>query len=192
MKKSNPISIPALILVDIQKGLDDLDHYGQRNNPEAEENAAHLLEHWRRRSWPLFHVKHNALNEESKLRPGLPGNAIKDIVRPSHGETIIEKNTNSAFVNTDLDSQLKRERIDQLIFAGIATDHCISASVRSASDLGYVVFVVADATAAFDRTGYDKKKFSAEEVHEHALASLHGEFATVMDMEEVIKWINKK
>ena len=50
---------PALILIDIQKGFDDIGYWGgQRNNPEAEENASKLLNLWRKHSLPIFHVKH--------------------------------------------------------------------------------------------------------------------------------------
>ena len=42
---------PALILIDIQKGFEDIQYWGgQRNNPEAEENASKLLELWRNHS----------------------------------------------------------------------------------------------------------------------------------------------
>lgn len=38
---------PALILIDIQKGFDNLEYWGgQRNNPDAENNAGELLEVW--------------------------------------------------------------------------------------------------------------------------------------------------
>ena len=39
----------ALLLVDIQQGLDDLEYYGGfRNNPDAEQNAARILEQFRK------------------------------------------------------------------------------------------------------------------------------------------------
>ena len=50
---------PALILVDIQKGFDNIEYWGgQRNNPDAEENARELLMLWRKHHLPIFHIQH--------------------------------------------------------------------------------------------------------------------------------------
>ena len=72
---------PALILIDIQEGLDD-PRLGARNNPAAEQNMARLLTEWRRRGWPIFHIQHMSTEPGSPLRPELPGNAIKAARRP--------------------------------------------------------------------------------------------------------------
>ncbi|MEM8560217.1 MAG: isochorismatase family protein, partial [Bacteroidota bacterium] len=66
----------ALLLIDVQQGLDD-PMYGERNNPDAEANMARLLAAWREAGWPVAHVKHNSTAPTSLLRPELPGNAIK-------------------------------------------------------------------------------------------------------------------
>ncbi|MDP4245274.1 MAG: hypothetical protein Q8932_05445, partial [Bacteroidota bacterium] len=63
---------PALLLIDIQKGMDEVDFYGgERNNPEAESNAALILDYWRQNNWPLFHVKHCSVVPGSPLTEGL-------------------------------------------------------------------------------------------------------------------------
>ena len=49
-----------------------------------------------------------------------------------------------------------------------------------AGNYGFDTFVVSDATATFNKTGVDGQVFSAELIHETALASLNGEFATVV------------
>ncbi|NOK64126.1 MAG: cysteine hydrolase [Chloroflexi bacterium AL-W] len=48
-------------------------------------------------------------------------------------------------------------------------------------NLGFTTYVVADATAAFDRVGPDEQHYRAEDIHNSSLASLHNEFATVID-----------
>jgi ureidoacrylate peracid hydrolase len=55
----------------------------------------------------------------------------------------------SGFANTDLDLQLKRHGIHQLILIGLIAHTCIEATVRYAAELGYDVTVVKDATADY-------------------------------------------
>ena len=175
----------ALILIDIQVGLDD-PRLGTRNNPAAEENMARLLAEWRRRGWPIFHIQHMSTEPDSPLRPELPGNAIKPIVAPQESEPLIQKNVNSAFIGTDLHERLNEAGINSLVLVGLTTDHCVSSTARMAGDLGFRVVVVADATAAHETTSYDGQQHSAQTVHELALASLNGEFAQIQTTEQTL------
>jgi nicotinamidase-related amidase len=182
-----------LILIDIQKGFDQTEHWGgNRNNPAAEDNASKLLTHWRQNKLPVYHVKHNSINPKSLLFKGKPGNEIKEIVKPLPNEPVFEKTVNSAFIGTELKQQLDENDIRQLVIVGLTTDHCVSTSVRMAGNLGYDTIVVSDATATFDKEGVDGKKYTAELIHETALASLNGEFASVVSTKEVLNQFKDK
>ena len=172
---------PALILIDIQKGFDDVAYWGgERNNPDAENNAAELLEIWRANHLPIFHIQHCSTNPNSLLNATNPGNEFKEMVKPSIGEPIIKKNVNSAFIGTNLKAQLDEQKINTLVIVGLTTDHCVSTTTRMAGNFGFETFVVSDATATFNKKGVDGQHYSAELIHETALASLNGEFATVV------------
>lgn len=175
----------ALIIIDVQAGLDD-PRLGQRNNPMAERNMARLLLRWRNKARPIFHIQHMSTEPHSPLRPELPGNAIKSIVAPKGSEPVIQKQVNSAFIGTDLEQRLRKARIDSLVIVGLTTDHCVSSSARMAGDLGFRTAVIADATAAHEHHSYDGLRYSAETVHSVALANLHGEFAAVMTTDQVL------
>ena len=173
---------PALLLIDIQKGFDDIAYWGgERNNPEAEIRAGELLGLWRRHRLPLFHIQHCSSIPTSLLNEKFPGNDFKDIVRPDSDEPVVRKNVNSAFIGTDLHEQLQRRGINTVVIVGLTTDHCISTTTRMAGNLGYQAYLVADATATFNKTGFDGKTYSADLIHETALASLHDEFAVVVN-----------
>lgn len=176
---------PALILVDIQQGFDD-PRWGSRNNRDAESNAARLLEEWRRQKAPVFHVQHSSRMAGSPLRPDQPGWEIKKEVAPRPGETRLTKNVNSCFIGTPLEQELRKKHITDVVVCGLTTDHCVSTTVRMAANLGFNVYVPSDATATFDRVGPDGQKYSAQQMHQTALASLHDEFATVAPCEEII------
>jgi nicotinamidase-related amidase len=175
----------ALLVIDVQQGLDD-PKYGRRNNPDAERVMARLLAAWRSAGWPVIHVQHMSITPGSPLRPELAGNALKPEVMPRAGEPLFQKTVNSAFVGTGLQSFLRDAGIRRLVLTGLTTDHCVSATARTASDLGFEVVVVSDATATFERTGADGQWYSAEQMHGAALASLHGEFGRVEGSAEVL------
>lgn len=172
---------PALILVDIQKGFDNINYWGgERNNPDAEKNAADLLQLWRKNVMPVFHIKHCSLIPASPLNEANEGNEFKELVTPVAGEMIIKKNVNSAFIGTNLKEQLDNAKITTLVIAGLTTDHCISTTTRMAGNLGFETFLVSDATATFNKKGADGKIYPAGLIHQTALASLHNEFAEVV------------
>lgn len=176
---------PALVLIDIQKAFDDIGYWGgERNNPQAENNAGALLELWREYQLPIYHIQHCSSTPTSPLYEKNPGNDFQDIVRPLDGEPIIRKNVNSAFIGTDLKERLEKRHISQLVIVGLTTDHCVSTTTRMAGNYGFDTYIVSDATATFNKEGIGGENFSARLIHETALASLSKEFATIITTEE--------
>ncbi len=181
----NLLSGAALLLIDVQQGLDD-PRWGARNNPDAELRIADLLAACRATGWPVIHVQHLSLEPQSPLREDAPGHAFKVEALPTAGEPVFRKHVNSAFIGTELEAHLRAKGIEALVVVGITTDHCVSTTIRMAGNLGFAVTVVEDATATFERRGPDGTHYSAELMHRVALASLHGEFATVRSARELL------
>ena len=175
----------ALLVIDVQQGLDE-PRWGARNNPDAEQRIADLLEAWRATGQPVIHVQHLSLQPQSPLREDKPGHAFKVEALPMPGEPVFRKHVNSAFIGTDLEAHLRASGIEALVVVGITTDHCVSSTVRMAGNLGFTVTVVEDATATFERLGPDGTHYSADLMHRVTLASLHGEFATVRSSQDVL------
>lgn len=176
---------PALLLIDVQQGLDD-PRYGQRNNPDAEKNMARLLQSWRERKLPVIHVQHLSTNPQSPLHPAASGCAFKPETAPKAGEVVFTKDVNNAFIGTGLEGYLREHGISSLVIVGLTTDHCVSSTVRSAGDLGFEVRLVSDGTATHERAGVDGSRLSAEAIHQAHLASLQDEFCTVVSTAEVL------
>ena len=174
-----------LVLIDIQQGFDHPSR-GERNNPDAEANAARLLEAWRRTDRPVFHVQHRSTEPDSPLRPDRPGVAFKPEVAPRDDEPVVRKEVNSCFVGTGLADEFREREFETPVFAGLTTNHCVSTSTRMAENLGFSPVVVADATAAFEAEGHDGTRHDPETVHDVALANLRGEFAAVRNADAVI------
>jgi len=178
----------ALLLIDVQKGFEE-PYWGERNNPNAENNMERLLDRWRKLERSVIHVQHCSTEEKSPLRAGTRGNEFQDCVMPVDGEKVFTKSVNSAFIGTELENYLKERGILTLVIAGLTTDHCVSTTTRMAGNLGFDVTLVSDATACFDRIGFDGKAYRAEEIHNIHLASLNDEFCVVKNTKEVLNTI---
>jgi nicotinamidase-related amidase len=172
---------PALVVIDVQEGFNDAAYWGERNNPACEGNIAALIAHWREHGRPLVYVRHDSTDPASPLRPGQPGNAFKPIVSGTP-DLLISKHTNSCFYGEpDLHAWLTERGISQLVLCGITTNHCCETTARMAGNLGYDVRFVLDATHTFPRGG-----LSADELARATAANLHGEFATVVQTQDVL------
>ena len=81
---------------------------------------------------------------------GTWGGEFRAEFAPIPGEIVVQEHwCSSGFANTDLDLQLKKHGIHQLIVMGLIAHTCIEATVRYAAELGYDVTVVRDATADY-------------------------------------------
>src|SRR5215469_13695670 len=181
MRRSLPKPLPlkaALIVIDVQRAIDH-PNWGERNNPQAEQNIAALLRVWRSIGRPIYHVRHDSTEPESYYRPGQPGHEFKAEARPLPGEIVIPKQANSAFIDTDLERRLRKTNQNTLIVTGVITNNSVEATVRMAGNLGFDTFLVEDGCFTFAREDWNGQLRTASEVHAMTLANLDGEYCAV-------------
>ena len=178
----------TLVLIDIQKGLDEVHFYGGiRNNPDAEQNCGKLLSFFRSLSLPVIFIQHDSINPASPLHPSKPGHEIKEEVKPNTNELVFHKSVNSAFIGTRLEQWLVEKDIEVVVMVGLTTEHCISTSVRMSANLGFKTILIEDATAAFQKVLPDGQVVNAEMVHQVELANLRNEFAEIISSSQLVK-----
>ncbi len=169
----------ALLLIDIQ------DFYFPGGNsalvePEkAADNAALLLDYFRKNKLLVIHVRHNYE----------PGGKINDIVKPLPDEKIITKNEVNSFLGTDLLEFLKANKTDTLIICGMQTHMCVEAATRAASDYGFKCILIHDACATKDLK-FGDKIIKAEDVHYSTLSTLKS-YALVESTREYLNSVKK-
>lgn len=176
--RPQPLSKSALILIDCQNTYREGVMQLEGVEPALKECAA-LLARARDAGAPVIHIQHDA-------GPGSPYDteahigSIADVVAPKAGEKVITKAYPSSFEKTDLDAELKRLGVTDLVVAGFMTHVCVNSTSRAAFNLGYRPTVVASATATRSLPNPIGGDLPAQEVHEAALAALADIFAIVV------------
>jgi nicotinamidase-related amidase len=188
MLRSLPARLPqnaALLVIDLQIAIDH-PSWGQRNNSNAEQNVATLLQAWRSSKRPIYHIRHDSTQPASHYRPGQPGHEFKPETQPLCGETVLAKRTNNAFIGTDLEARLRAAQQTVLVVVGVITNNSVEATVRMAGDLGFDTFLVEDGCFTFAREDWNGQLRTALEVHAMSLANLDGEYCTITETSEVL------
>ena len=175
----------ALVLVDLQNDYFPGGTMELVGADSAVAQAALLLQAFRQRALPIFHVQHIAKRPGATFfLPGTRGAEIHDAVRPTAGEPVVVKHFPNSFRETSLLEDLRSAGASKLVFAGMMTHMCIDTTVRAAADLGFQCALAQDAcaTRALQFAG---QRIEAEHVQLAYLAGLNGTFASVRSVQEL-------
>ena len=180
----------ALLLVDVQKGVNDTNYYGgtngRRNNPSAEKNIIKVLDNWRLSNRIVAFTKHNSREKGSPLNLSLEsGKQIKGM-EPHEHDIVVVKDVNSGFIGTSLELDLRRAGIQRLVVLGFFTNVCIETTVRMSGNMGFDTYLVHDACAAMNSIGHDRTDYDPDLVHNMAVGNLNGEFCTAITVKDAI------
>jgi nicotinamidase-related amidase len=176
----------ALVVVDLQEAFDDASYWGRRNNPDCERNVAALIEAWREQEQPVVFVRHDSEEEGSPLRPGEPGNALREEIR-GEPDLLVVKHVNSAFHGTpDLEEWLRGSGIEGILVCGVQTNMCAETTARVGANLGFELRFAIDATHTFDLDDRNGGTITADELARVTAANLDPEFGRVLSTGEAI------
>jgi nicotinamidase-related amidase len=152
--------VPALVVIDLQRGI----AVGRETTPHAMADvvarSAELADAFRARGLPVVLVRVSidgaGFSPGRADRPrtgGTPPEGWDEIVDELAGhpeDAVVTKRNVGGFVGTDLDLQLRRRGVTQVLFTGVATSMGVEGTARAAHDHGYHVVLVTDAMSDTD------------------------------------------
>jgi nicotinamidase-related amidase len=137
----------ALLVVDVQESFRQRPLWRAISNPDIVEPVNRLVALARAEGDLVVWVLHSAPGTGNVFDPVNGHVRLQDGLAPAEGEPLLTKTAHNAFTTTNLDQLLTRRGTRELSVAGIRTEQCCETTTRIASDLGYDVTFVTDATA---------------------------------------------
>ncbi len=176
----------ALLLIDIQKDYFEGGKYELFKSDEAVKKALNVLNYFRNENLPVFHIRHISSKENATFfKKDTAGAEIHNLLTPIETESVIIKSFPNSFRNTNLQDELNKQKVTNLVVAGMMSHHCVDSTVRSAFDIGYKITLLHDACATRDLE-FNNNLISAEQVHSVFMASLGRGFSNVISTSEFI------
>lgn len=188
----------ALLVVDAQKSFLQRETWRASSNPDVADDAARLVAHARGRGDLVVWVLHTEPGTGTPFDPALGFVEPLDGLDPREGEPVLYKTVHSAFGGTGLQGVLDERGVTEVAVCGIRTEQCCETTARAASDLGYGVTFVVDATATEpipapgSRPGRplaeilaDPATLSTGDVVTRTVYALSGRFARISTVAEV-------
>lgn len=173
----------ALLVVDAQESFRHRPYWSDADVPYFMKHLQALIDGAKIRHIPVLQVFH--------VDDSGPFSLASGHVAPLQGlsltpDAIFYKHSHSALIGSGLDVWLVRQRVRRVIVSGIRTEQCCETTARHASDCGYNVDFVTDATLTFAMTDRHGRQWSAAEIKARTELVLDGRFARVIAAGEAL------
>lgn len=176
------MSNSALLIIDVQRSFEHRPFWQEEDFPAFKQAISRLIEGCESRNVPLvdiFHVSQGPFALES-------GFVTPMSFLHHEPQARFYKHVHNALTESGLDLWLHENKINHLIISGLRTEQCCETTTRVASDLGFNVTFVTEATMTFPMTHADGKTFSTDDIKRHTELVLAERFATITDVDGVL------
>ncbi len=179
----------ALLVIDAQQSFAHRPSFEPAEVPAYLAAQNRLIEGFQAAGLPIvrvFHVQPDGTG-------GDPFSLASGLVRPLEGlrpfdaAATVHKTRHSALVGSGLDVWLTQHGVRQLVISGIRTEQCCETTTRHASDLGWDVIYVPEATLTFTMTQPDGTPLTPAQLRARTATVLAGRFARVLDVEAALQ-----
>lgn len=183
----------CLIVIDVQESFRHRPFFTETDLPAylAAQNA--LIAGCVAQGIPVVRVFHAAGPQDAGNPFALESGhvvALKGLTDFTPAATFI-KNRHSALVGTGLDVWLTSKGINRIIISGIRTEQCCETTARHASDLGWSVDFVPEATLTWDMVQPDGRTLTAADIVARTATVLQGRFATLCNVQQALERATK-
>lgn len=186
MQPKTGIDRSALLVIDAQDSFMAEPRWLLRNNQSFEENLQRLIEGYCSANRPVFFFLDS--DDSEHFQPSSPYFKLMKFIRPRPDEPVIVKTSRNCFTTTNLDYLLRRADVTRVVITGIKTEQCCETTTRVASDLGYDVDFVTEATLTFPIPHPDRgEELSTEEVVRRTEYALRDRFARINTVDALLE-----
>lgn len=173
----------ALLVVDVQESFRHRPYWQDVDVPAFQERVQALIDGAAARDIPVVQVFH----VEERGAFALASGHVRTMEPIRIAATaVFHKRRHSALVGSGLDVWLIQNGIRRVIVSGIRTEQCCETTTRNASDQGFDVDFVSEATLTFTMTDKTGRKWSAAAIKARTELVLSGRFARVVTVEEAL------
>ncbi|WP_142780048.1 cysteine hydrolase family protein [Agrobacterium sp. T29] len=173
----------ALLVIDVQESFRHAPYFEESELAAYLEKQQALIDGARAAGIPVVQIFHvdgdRAFSKDSGYIRALQGVRITP-------DVTFHKNRHSAFAGTGLEIWLTQKGINRLIVSGIRTEQCCETTTRHASDLGYSVDYVTEATLTFPMTHASGTVFSPDDIRKRTELVLAGRFARIVTVDDAL------
>jgi len=174
----------AIIVIDVQESFRHRPYFSEGDLPDFFDSTKRLVEGFKARGLPVVRVFHVEPSGAFSLESGL----VKPMAELQYTpELTINKTVHSALAGTGLQAWLTRLGIQRLAIAGIRTEQCCETTTRHASDSGFAVDYVTEATLTFPMQHANGREYSAAEIRERTELVLATRFATICSVASALE-----
>ncbi|NUT37267.1 MAG: isochorismatase family protein [Hamadaea sp.] len=188
----------ALVVIDVQESFRQRPIWELSSTPEIAKQVGLLAEKFRAGGEQIVWVLHTEPGTGNVFDPALGFVRLFEGLEALAGEPVITKTSHNAFTTTNLQQLLTSAGVGEVVVCGIRTEQCVETTARVASDLGYDVTFVIDATATnpiehrdapAGRSNAeilaDPRTLGADEILARTEYALSGRFATIATVAEL-------
>ncbi|ANI80739.1 isochorismatase family protein [Kosakonia oryzae] len=177
------MSRTALINIDTQQSFFHREYWQEKDFPAFQQAISALISGCEARGIPVVDIFHVADSGPFSLESGF----VAPMPFLTHQPAVtFYKHVHNAFTDTGLDHWLRARDINHLIICGIRTEQCCETTTRVASDLGYRVTFVSEATLTFPMT-HKGITLDCDALRHRTETVLEGRFATIKTVHEILE-----